>query len=292
MISQGLVSLQKFASRVHALPGLGLLSPSANRKTEEADLAGFLACQQLAERGSREIALLLREGWTEHQAADLLNTWLQDHGVRGFFHKAFVWFGERTRYRNVKTYWDYLPSDRVLRPGEVFILDVAPIFDGYIADIGYTAALGVNPDVQKGLNFLENLRSLIPGMFAAAGAKGGAIWDAIDAQIRSAGYDDIHAQYPFAVLGHRVHRVRIKAPEVAFINFGIQSYWEFLSRGLFGQLLNTNYHGSLTGLWAIEPHIGTPQFGAKFEEILVVDEDGARWLAEDSRIAVCAATLA
>ena len=32
---------------------------------------------------------------------------------------------------------------RVLRAGEVFILDVAPIFDGYICDIGYTAALGI-----------------------------------------------------------------------------------------------------------------------------------------------------
>ena len=272
------LKLFKSASRLHALPGLSFLSPSANKKAVGTDLAGFLACQELAQRGAREIAGLMREGWTERQAADLLNTWLQDNGVRGFFHKAFVWYGERTRFSGVRTYWDYLPTDRILRAGEVFILDVAPIFDGYIADIGYTATLGDNPELKEAQRFLAEMRVWIPELFSAAGARGGAIWDSIDARIREAGFDNIHAKYPFAVLGHRVHRVRLKAPEIAIINFGVQSYWEFLSRGLFGQLLNSNYDGALTGLWAIEPHIGTPAFGAKFEEILVVDDEGARWL--------------
>jgi Xaa-Pro aminopeptidase len=271
-------TLQKVASRVPSLPGLGLLSPSANRKTRDRDLAGFLACQRLAQKGVREIAGLMREGWTERQAADLLNTWLSDNGVRGYFHKAFVWYGERTRYRGVKNYFDYLPTDRVLRAGEVFILDVAPIFDGYIADIGFTAALGDNPELEKAQKFLGDLRDWIPQLFSDRALRGGKMWELIDTAIKDAGYDNIHARYPFAVLGHRVHRVRLKAPEVAFINFGFQSYWEFLSRGLFGQLLNGNYSGDLTGLWAIEPHIGTAEFGAKFEEILVVDAAGARWL--------------
>lgn len=280
-----MIDLQKIASRIHSLPGLSALSPSANKEAEVADLAGFLACQRLAQRGAREIAGLMREGWTERQAADLLNTWLQDHGVTGFFHKAFVWYGERTRYRGVKTYWDYLPTDRVLRPGEVFILDVAPIFGGYIADIGYTAALGDNAVLGEANKFLSGLRQQIPQLFSEPSARGDSIWRDIDSMIRAAGYDTIHAQYPFAVLGHRVHRVRLNAPSIAFINFGVQSYWEFLSRGLFGQLLNNNYNGALTGLWAIEPHIGTAAFGAKFEEILVVSESaGARWLEATGNI--------
>jgi hypothetical protein len=32
------------------------------------------------------------------------------------------------------------------------------------------------------------------------------------------------------------------------------------------------------GLWAFEPHLGCAEFGAKFEEILVIDDDGVRWL--------------
>lgn len=240
-------------------------------------LDGYLNCQLLAKAGAAEIAGLLREGWSERQAADLFNTWLADHGVRSFFHRAFVWFGERTRFSGVRTYWDYLPSNRVLLPGEPYILDVAPIHDGYISDIGYSAALGEHEELRKAQAFLAQLKDELPKMFVG-GNSGGAIWDAIDRRIREAGYDNIHALYPFSVLGHRVHRVKAQAPGLAFINFGWQSYWSFLSRGLFGQLLNGDFAGDLHGLWAIEPHIGGKDFGAKFEEILVVDKDGARWL--------------
>jgi hypothetical protein len=84
-----------------------------------------------------------------------------------------------------------------------------------------------------------------------------------------------------------VHRVKSEAALPALVNFGWQSYWEFLSRGLFGQLLNGNFAGDLTGLWAIEPHLGTTgpcAFGAKFEEILVVEGGKAHWLATEAFI--------
>ena len=267
------------ASRVASLPGLSLVSPPATRVPVAADLAGYRASQQLANDAAKAIAGLLTEGMTERQAADLLNTWLGDHGVRSFFHRAFVWFGERTRFNGVRTYWDYLPSKRVLRPNEVFILDVAPIHQGFVCDIGYTGSLAPHTELTKAKDFLADLRREIPKLFVGENT-GGQIWEAIDRRILEAGYDNVHAMYPFSVLGHRVHKVRAKMPAANFINFGMQSYWEFLSRGLFGQLLNGNHDGPLTGLWAIEPHIGTPEFGAKFEEILVVDGSGARWLSD------------
>jgi hypothetical protein len=34
----------------------------------------------------------------------------------------------------------------------------------------------------------------------------------------------------------------------------------------------------------VEPHVGLEGFGAKFEELLLVDEGGARWLEEKDRI--------
>lgn len=37
----------------------------------------------------------------------------------------------------------------------------------------------------------------------------------------------------------------------------------------------------MQGLWAIEPHIGAQGFGAKFEELLVVEPDRAFWLDDD-----------
>ncbi len=265
------------ASRVTSVPGLNIVSPSAASIPSGADLAGFLESQKLAKRGAREIAALLQEGWTETQTAKLLNTWLNDHGVQSWFHKAFVWFGERTRFDGVKSYWDYLPSKRVVRPGEVFILDVAPIVDGYICDIGYTSSLGSNPELDKAKEFMAKLRAEIPRLFETH-AKGSSVWDGVNQIINDSGWENIHAKYPFSVLGHRVHRVKATWTETSFINFGWQSYWSFLSRGLFGQLLNENHVGAIDGLWAVEPHIGNAAFGAKFEELLLVDGGRAQWL--------------
>jgi Xaa-Pro aminopeptidase len=278
-----MAKVMSLASKVASLPGLSLVSPPATRAPALEDLAGYLESQRLAIAAAKAVAGLLTEGMSERQAADLLNTWLGDHGVRSYFHRAFVWYGERTRFAGVKTYFDYLPSKRVLRPNEAYILDVAPIHRGYICDIGYSGVLGQNAEWDKAQHFLRDLRREIPNLFVGNNT-GGQIWEAIDRRIVDAGYDNVHSMYPFSVLGHRVHKVRAPMPRLNFINFGMQSYWEFLSRGIFGQLLNGDHRGSLTGLWAIEPHIGTKEFGAKFEEILVVDGAGARWLDESQAI--------
>jgi len=283
-MNASLNSLLKSASKIRSIPGLNVLSPSAAAVPSGSDIAGFVEAQKLAQQGAREVAGMLQEGWTEIQAAELLNTWLADHGVRAWFHKAFVWYGDRTRFRGVKRYADYLPSKRVVRPGEVFILDVAPIVDGFICDIGFTGSLGANAEFDAARSFLGTLRDEIPGLFASQGS-GFAVWTIVDQMIRDQGYENIHALYPFAVLGHRVHRMRATWSEQSFINFGWQSYWSFLSRGLFGQLLNVNHEGSVVGLWAIEPHVGGRDFGAKFEEILLVDESGARWIDDSGKIA-------
>lgn len=275
--------LSRLASQVPSLPVLKWISPPATGVIPQADLQGYLRSQQLALEAAEEIARHLREGWTEQQAADLLNTFLHDRGVRSFFHRAFVWFGERTRFQGIGRfqYDRYSPGTRVLLPNEVFILDVAPIYQGYICDIGYTGCFGESPAFDRAQTFLAELRAEIPGYFKNA-KSGGEVWDRIDARIREAGYDNIHARYPFSVLGHRIHRALTEsAGALGVLNFGWQSYWEFLSRGLFGQLLNRDFRGDLRGLWAIEPHLGDASgFGAKFEEILVVTDEDVYWLAD------------
>ena len=162
---------------------------------------------------------------------------------------------------------------------DIFILDVAPIYQGYIADIGYTHSLGKNPALEKVKSCLSHFRNRIPELFSGK-LTGSQAWKVIDDEIRGYGYLNIHKKYPFSVLGHRVHETNERFSKIKFLNFGWQSYWTLLSRGLFGQLLNGDFEGDLKGLWAIEPHLGTKYFGAKFEEILVVDEKGATWLED------------
>jgi Xaa-Pro aminopeptidase len=272
-------SLLTLASKVQSLPVLKRLSSPGNRHFSAEEAENYLKSQKLAQRGARHIASLIQEGWSEKTAASLLDQWLMDHGVRSFFHKSFCWFGERTRFVGVKTYYDYLPTERRLQGNEPIILDVAPILNGYTSDIGYSTCLGSNAELAKAKEFLRELRGAIPDM-ASQAASGAKLWQAVDQIITERGYANVHSQYPFSVLGHRVHEV-LNGKQLSFIHFGWQSYWSFLSRGLFGQLLNHNFAGSMEGLWAVEPHIGTPTFGAKFEEILVVEDGKARWLGKE-----------
>lgn len=238
---------------------------------------GYLRAQRLAFRAVKEISGLLAEGWTEVQAAKMINTYLRDAGVSAFFHQGFAWFGERSGFEGMRKYQDFMPSSRVLLPGDAYILDVAPIFRGFACDIGYTGSLGPNPDVERAIAFLKTLKEDIPHKFQDR-VPGSEIWKWIDKRIVDAGYANAYVKYPFSVLGHRIHRVPEWAPKFQLLNFGWQSYWSLASRGLFGQLLNQDFSGNLTGLWAIEPHLSGKNFGAKFEEILVVTETEAFWL--------------
>lgn len=275
--------LLREASRISNLPGLGILSPARSAIPSSEDLAGYLATQRLAQTGAKEVAGFITEGWTERKAGQLLNTWLHDHGINAFFHYSYAWFGERTRFAGInrRRYHEFMPSERVIRPGEPFILDTAPIFKGYMADIGYSGCLGENLEWTKAMAFLNHLRSELVHLFQSA-SSGGQVWNKVNYLIQEAGYANIHELYPFSVLGHRVYQGIDRDHGFRFANFGWQSYWSLLSRGVFGQLLNQQFEGDLVGLWAIEPHIGGNNFGAKFEEILVVESrDKVYWLEKN-----------
>src|SRR5262245_49264420 len=101
-----------------SLPFLSLVSPSEAREATEETVAGYRAAQDLARRAAREVESHMKEGWTEIQAADMLGTYLRDHGVKRFFHHPFAWFGERTRFRGIRSYGAFRPSRRRLQPNE------------------------------------------------------------------------------------------------------------------------------------------------------------------------------
>lgn len=271
------MNLLQSASKVSKLPGLQFLSPARNTLPSEEERSAFLKTQKIAFRAVKEVASLMQEGWTEKKAAAMVDTYLKDLGVHAFFHAGFAWFGERAGFHGMRHYKDFMPSDRVLLPGEVFILDVAPIYQGHVADVGFTASLGTNEALKEAMDLLSKFREEIPILFKEK-KNGADVWKTIDAQIRAAGFGNAYKKYPFGVIGHRVHQVPEWSPELQFLKFGWQSIWSIASRGVFGQLLNKDFHGDTVGLWAIEPHLSGKNFGAKFEEILVVTKEDAYWL--------------
>lgn len=271
--------IHRSLSRASDLPLVSRLRLPPNRVPTPEERAGYLACQRLAQSAVVEVAGLLREGWTEVHAATMIETYLRDHGVTHFFHKPYAWFGNRSSFQAISTYADFMPTQRKLRENESFILDVAPILEGFVSDIGFSGCCGENDDFDRALSCLKKLREAIPSLFVSA-ESGADFCKQIADKIAREGYDSCHHRYPFSVLGHRVYRVARMVPELNLLGFGWQSFWSLLSRGLFGQLLNERFEGDRTGLWAIEPHIGTATFGAKFEEILVCEKSRAYWLED------------
>lgn len=242
------------------------------------DLEGFRKSQRLAYASAIAIRAELKEGWTEKQAAKLMDTYLRDFGVKAFFHKSFAWFGDRSRFQDFSNQLRFLPSDRRLQGDEVVILDTAPILEGYTSDIGYTFSIAPNPELERAQSLLRKFRQDIPALFES-NLTTQEIWNQIDLDIKVAGFDNCHQLYPLSALGHRVRKIPLSQFPSVTIPFGVHAIVSILAHGLTSEVLGPKKALKKPGLWAIEPHLGGRGFGAKFEEILVVTENGkAMWL--------------
>ena len=105
------------------------------RQTDPVDLAKFREVQQLAYAAAQAVAESLESGVTEKQAAQRIREYLLDRGVEDWFHTPFAWFGDRTAFRGFRLPLQFFPSNRALEEHMPFILDCAPVLDGYVADI-------------------------------------------------------------------------------------------------------------------------------------------------------------
>lgn len=246
---------------------------------------GFRGAQRLAYDCVEEVGALLKPGMTELDATKMLETYLKDHGVERYIHRPFAWFGNHTRFDEYSNYNEYHPSNRALKSDDVVILDISPVVNGYTADVGYTFAMNKNNQLETAMDFLRSLRAELPDMFMSEKTPK-QIWDSVDSKIAAQGYDNIHARYPFCVLGHRVFKLKKKASKARRLNAGFLGWFsfelnlKFLKTG-FSSVLSPENVGSKVGLWAIEPHIGWEGAGAKFEEILVVENKKAYWLDDN-----------
>jgi Xaa-Pro aminopeptidase len=258
--------------------------------TDPADLAKFREMQQLAYAAAESVAATLEPGVTEKQATSRIRAYLVERGVQDWFHTPFAWFGDRTAFRRFRTPLQFFPTQRRLVEGMPFILDCAPVRDGYMADIGYAGCLGTNRIYEQLMDDLASYRTLIVTR-VNENVPLQQIYRDVDALITQQGYDNRHRVYPGRVIGHQVGKVHSRLPKFIAAGFGIRAL-----QTLVGDLIverrhhrsplwadgEISNHPATPGLWAVEPHIGFRDVGVKFEEILVVDESGsASWLDED-----------
>lgn len=267
------------------------------------ELDRFREVQQLAYRSAVDVAQSLQPGDTEKEAARRLGTLLQERGVESFFHQPYAWFGDRTAFKGLRTPLDFFPSQRELQEDMPAILDVAPIVDGYAADIGYAFAYGHNPVLARALDDLQQFRELVLAL-VRRGDTLGEVYRAVDELLGDLGYRNCHRKYPFGVLAHRVYR----QPRSTLANRPILGFSASTAAGLLGQFVANRVPSRLArrlpwvgrqgspfcnvgpgsdapaepGLWAFEPHIAKEGVGAKWEELLLIEADGsASWLDDD-----------
>ncbi|GAA1947685.1 M24 family metallopeptidase [Kitasatospora viridis] len=256
----------------------------------DRDLETFREVQQLAYRCAEQVAAWIEPGVTERQATARLRRSLVGAGVTDFFHVPFAWFGDRTAFRHFHTPLQFFAGGRVLQEGMPFVLDCAPVVDGYTADIGYGGKVGENQVWDRLAQDLKVYRDLILREVKARKPLN-EIYAAVDAQIAAHGYDNRHQVYPGRVIGHQVTRNTSRAPAgVNLFGFGLRTL-QTLGRELITERLHgrsplwadgrSSRHAPTPGLWAVEPHIGFRDTGIKFEELLVVTEDDAYWLDDD-----------
>jgi Xaa-Pro aminopeptidase len=255
---------------------------------EPPDLEAFRHMQQLAYRAAEQIAGELEPGVTERQAARRLRQLLEENQVTEWFHIPFAWFGDRTTLR-FRALHQFLPTDRRLEEGMVYILDCAPSINGVASDIGYTGTLGANAIADEVVGCLAEHRTRILEL-ARSRRPMRAVYHEVDRLAARQGLDPRHHAYPGRVLAHRIDPLDPDGHRPVVGTFGLR-YLHDLAEGvrrgrrdgttpLWADGRGTD-HPAPPGLWAVEPHLSLRGVGAKFEELLVVTDDDAWWLDDD-----------
>jgi Xaa-Pro aminopeptidase len=272
-------------------------SASHWQPTDEV-LARYRAVQQLAYRCAEETTAGLRPGVTERQVTRFMKEWLGDHGASDCLHQPFAWFGPRTAFRGLigvsalKGFNPaFFPGNARLEVGMPFILDCAPSVDGITADIGYTGCLGQNLILDQLMDDLAAHRQLILERIRAKEFMAD-VSAHVDQLCVKQGVEARHHAYPFSVLAHRIEQLpeHPVAPKLSIARFGLRNVLSLLGEARQGRregwsplwaTHSRSAHPPVPGLWAVEPHLGFRDVGAKFEELLVITGSDAFWLDDD-----------
>jgi len=257
-----------------------------------AYIAGIANAQRVAREAILTVAGTVRPGDTERAVTRRITRELERAKVTHWLHTPYAWWGERTRFDWQGT-WETsaLPSERVLEPGEPFILDVAPIVAGFPADFAYSGLAGAADSqtatlYQALLDQLARLKSDLLG-WATPRTSASQLCEEVEHSIRSAELDVIHTRYPANVLGHTLEGFPnwcSSAPRVGtgfqlplVLTYGVGLVLHHLVGAPY-PFLRAGAPGRPLGLYAVEPQVGARGAGAKFESVLLVDGSETRWL--------------
>lgn len=248
----------------------------------------FREYQRLSFSILQAMAAELTGGETEKDVTHELVKRYRAAGADSFFHLPLALFGERSALPGNWTVGQFFPKRQVLEAGMSVILDAAPLFSGYLVDTSFSFCFGENDEHREMMKHLAQYReSVLEAINNGLSFK--AVADQVRANMLAQQYEPVHQKHPGEVLGHRA----IKTPKLP-IQLRLQGFdaisltWFKLKdslamRGLgrkspLWNSLKSSDHAAHDGLWLVEPHAGFGSVGAKWEEILVIEDGQARWL--------------
>jgi Xaa-Pro aminopeptidase len=242
------------------------------------------------------VADTMEVGESEQAVAARIRHALKAYGVRSWFHVPVALFGERTAYPGAFGQLEALPTRRTLAQTDAVILDAAPIIDGHLIDCSLAVPRAMAPEDEAAFErcdaLLAELRALILAR-AQQHTNMRSVAREVDALITARGFQNCHRKHIGAVLAHRANYTAAQwlarrrlwglspAPVSWFFARSVRA-----SRGRPQATPNWNHTRQSDtplqpGLWCVEPHVALGHVGVKFEELLLVDADGARWLDDD-----------
>ena len=207
--------------------------------------AGLVEIQRLAREAAEWASGRAEPGMTEIELRDLVEEQVTAAGAVGFWSITNVGFGARSTI----CFPDQPPTDTALGPSDVGHVDVHPISaEGWWGDCTRTFSLGGDPEHERALATVrriheETLARCRPGMQARE-LFGGCL-----ASIEAAGYRLLD---PWSNNGHSLRQG--------------SAYDE--------KFLDATNERELWGAWAVEPFLGTEEFGVKLEDVVWFGAEG------------------
>ncbi len=143
-----------------------------------------------------DIASFIVPGMSEIEAIKKANQLFASRGVKKFWHKTHIRFGEST----VKSFLDPYAENVVLKQDDIFYVDVGPIWDGIEGDCGKTFVVGSDPEKIKISKDVEILFNKVKEFWLTEKPEGVALLKYAQIQTLEMGY----LLHPSYVKGHRL----------------------------------------------------------------------------------------
>ena len=237
--------------KVAVVPLLDLVEPMRMIKTEE-EIQLIRKSVLLNEQVFQAVHKTIAPGMTEIEIALALEQTMRQMGAEGPSFETIVAFGRNAAKPHA------VPTNRVLQDGDLVLIDMGSLLQGYCSDMTRTFVVG-----KPKKKFLERLRVVRKAQLAGIEAiRAGAVCREVDKAARKviadAGYGDFFGHS----LGHGVGLAVHEAPGLGPRN----------RKKLRAGMIVT-----------IEPGIYLPDWGGiRLENMVVVREDGCEILNEDS----------